>query len=30
MEDILPGVKKYIIPNDKDGNLLNLLNLSGQ
>jgi len=30
MEEILPGVKKYIIPNDKDGNLLNLLNLSGQ
>jgi len=30
MEEILPGVKKYIIPNDKDGNLLNFLNLSGQ
>jgi membrane protease subunit HflK len=30
MEEILPGVKKYIIPSDKDGNLLNLLNLSGQ
>ena len=30
MEEILPGVKKYIVPNDKDGNLLNLLNLSGQ
>ena len=30
MEEILPGVKKYIVPSDKDGNLLNLLNLSGQ
>ena len=30
MEEILPGVKKYIVPNEKDGNLLNLLNLSGQ
>ena len=30
MEEILPGVKKYIVPNGKDGNLLNLLNLSGQ
>jgi len=28
MEDILPGVKKYIVPSDKDGNLLNFLNLS--
>jgi membrane protease subunit HflK len=30
MEEILPGVKKYIVPSDKNGNLLNLLNLSGQ
>jgi len=30
MEEILPGVKKYIVPNDKDGNLLNFLNLSGK
>ncbi len=30
MEEILPGVKKYIVPNGKDGNLLNLLNLSEQ
>ena len=30
MEEILPGVKKYIVPNGKDGNLLNFLNLSGQ
>lgn len=30
MEEILPGVKKYIVPNEKDGNLLNLLNLSGE
>ncbi len=30
MEEILPGVKKYIVPNGKDSNLLNFLNLSGQ
>ena len=30
MEEILPGVKKYIVPNGEDGNLLNFLNLSGQ
>ena len=30
MEEILPGVKKYIVPDGKDGNLLNFLNLSGQ
>jgi membrane protease subunit HflK len=30
MEEILPGVKKYIVPSGKDGNLLNFLNLSGQ
>jgi membrane protease subunit HflK len=30
MEEILPGVKKYIIPNQEDGNLLNLLNLTGE
>ena len=29
MEEILPGIDKYIIPNGKDGNLLNLLNLTG-
>jgi membrane protease subunit HflK len=27
MENILPNVQKYIIPDGKDGNLLNLLNL---
>jgi membrane protease subunit HflK len=30
MEEILPGVKKYIVPTGEDGNLLNFLNLSGQ
>ena len=30
MEEILPSVKKYIVPSGKDGNLLNFLNLSGQ
>jgi membrane protease subunit HflK len=30
MEEILPGVKKYIVPNQEDGNLLNLLNLTGE
>ncbi len=30
MEEILPGVKKYIVPSGEDGNLLNFLNLSGQ
>ena len=29
MEEILPGIDKYIVPNGKDGNLLNLLNLTG-
>ena len=29
MEGILPGLEKYIVPNGEDGNLLNLLNLSG-
>ncbi|MFQ6605427.1 MAG: FtsH protease activity modulator HflK [Fidelibacterota bacterium] len=28
MEDILPGINKVIIPDDKNGNLLNLLNLN--
>ena len=27
MEEILPGLEKYIVPNGEDGNLLNLLNL---
>jgi hypothetical protein len=27
MENILPNIQKYIIPDGKDGNLLNLLNL---
>jgi membrane protease subunit HflK len=30
MEEILPGIKKYIVPSDGDGNLLNLLNLTGE
>lgn len=30
MEEILPGVKKYIVPSDKDGNVLNFLNLTGE
>ena len=29
MEEILPDLEKYIVPNGEDGNLLNLLNLSG-
>ena len=29
MEEILPGIEKYIVPNGEDGNLLNLLNLGG-
>ena len=29
MEESLPGLEKYIVPNGEDGNLLNLLNLSG-
>ena len=29
MEEILPGIDKYIVPNGEDGNLLNLLNLTG-
>ena len=29
MEEILPGIDKYIIPDGKGGNLLNLLNLTG-
>ena len=28
MEEILPGIKKYIVPKGGDGNLLNLLNLT--
>lgn len=28
MEEILPGIKKYIIPKGGDGNILNLLNLT--
>ena len=30
MEEVLPGVKKYIVPGGSSGNLLNLLNLTGQ
>ena len=29
MEEILPGIDKYIVPNGEDGNLINLLNLTG-
>jgi membrane protease subunit HflK len=29
MEEILPGIDKYIVPNGEGGNLLNLLNLNG-
>ena len=29
MEEILPGLEKFIVPNGEDGNLLNLLNLGG-
>ena len=29
MEEILPGINKYIIPDGEGGNLLNLLNLTG-
>ena len=29
MEEILPDLEKYIVPNGEDGNLLNLLNLGG-
>ena len=29
MEDILPGIEKFIIPDSEGGNLLNLLNLTG-
>ena len=29
IEEILPGIDKYIVPNGEDGNLLNLLNLTG-
>jgi len=29
MEEILPGLEKYIVPSGEDGNLLNLLNLGG-
>jgi membrane protease subunit HflK len=29
MEEILPGIEKYIVPNGEDGNLLNLLNIGG-
>ena len=29
MEEILPGIDKYIIPDGEGGNLLNLLNLTG-
>ena len=30
MEDILPGVEKFIVPDGEGGNLLNLLNLTGK
>ncbi len=30
MEEILPGVEKFIVPNGEGGNLLNLLNLTGK
>ncbi|NQU27878.1 MAG: FtsH protease activity modulator HflK [Candidatus Marinimicrobia bacterium] len=30
MEEILPGIQKYIIPDKDGGNLINLLNLSNQ
>lgn len=30
MEEILPGIKKYIVPSEGDGNLLNFLNLTGE
>ena len=29
MEGILPGIEKFIVPDDEGGNLLNLLNLNG-
>ena len=29
MEEILPGINKYVVPNGEDGILLNLLNLNG-
>ena len=29
MEDILPGIEKFIIPDGEGGNMLNLLNLTG-
>jgi len=29
MEEILPGIEIYIVPNGEDGYLLNLLNLGG-
>ena len=29
MEEIVQGLEKFIVPNGEDGNLLNLLNLSG-
>ena len=29
MDEILPGLEKYIVPSGEDGNLLNLLNLGG-
>ena len=29
MEDILPGIEKFIVPDGEGGNLLNLLNLTG-
>jgi membrane protease subunit HflK len=30
MEEILPGIQKYIVPKGKDSNLLNLLNLTNE
>lgn len=30
MEEILPNIRKYIIPDEKSGNLINLLNLGGE
>ncbi|MFH1851092.1 MAG: FtsH protease activity modulator HflK [Candidatus Neomarinimicrobiota bacterium] len=30
MEEILPGIQKYVVPDKTSGNLINLLNLDGQ
>jgi membrane protease subunit HflK len=29
LEEVLPGLKKYIVKGDKNGGLINLLNLEG-